>query len=390
MRELAIAPEAPIFSAKWIIGAKPDLLWFIGSAFSAYVFLFLALRTGQPALVWLLWAMLLDTPHYFGTYSRTFLDPEMRARHRTRIFASLGFAALGPFFVGVSALVYKADPASFYRLPMIGFTLAFNVWAFWHLVRQHYGLMSLYKRRNQDSSLLDRVIDDAFLYGGLFASFVILAMQHPEARASLGLPAVADSGSWASWDQILLGLAWLVIGVTWLVFVGRQVVLRVDGHPINLPKVLFLVSVVASYVCVVSYTPGYVLPLLFWTGCITIAHNFQYQAIVWFFHRNRLRSGVPIGTGWSAKVRSSLPLYLLAATATGVGLRVLGTSFEVFPGLPVLVGTKTVVLFGDVTLQDFLFMFMLGFAMNHYYLDQIIWRPSKDASLRTSLRLETA
>lgn len=368
-------------SWNWIISPAQDSLWFLASSAAAYVFLWLALGTSNPALVWLLWAMLIDTPHYFGTYSRTFLDPDMFKRERKRLLRSLAFPLLAPAVILLSAVLYSRSIPGF-RLPIFAFTMAFNFWAFWHLVRQHYGIMRLYQRRNDDEAQIDRWLDFALIHGALFGSFFLLGLRHPESRVSLGL-SPEPLRAWAGhWDQFATYAAWGLALIPCAAFAARQVQRAAQGETLNAPKILFLTGVVSSYLLVSTYTPGYVLPLLFWTGTITIAHNFQYQAIVWFFHRRRPPAE---NKSWSERIRSHLPLYIGAALLTGIVLRVAGTSLEVFPGLPALIHTKGVVLFGDVTVQELLFLAMLGVAMNHYYLDQILWRPSRDASLRTTL-----
>src|SRR6202048_5373983 len=54
-------------SLRWIISARDDLVWFIGSVVSRYALFFLFL-TGIVPLVPLVagWAILFEAPHWFG------------------------------------------------------------------------------------------------------------------------------------------------------------------------------------------------------------------------------------------------------------------------------------------------------------------------------------
>ena len=60
---------------------------------------------------------------------------------------------------------------------------------------------------------------------------------------------------------------------------------------------------------------------------------------------------------------------------------------DVQPGCTPLVPSGELTLFGAVTWREALFGIFLGFLMHHYYIDQFIWRPSRDAELRKDLNL---
>ena len=74
----------PIVSAlswRWIISAKDDLIWFIGSVVSSYLLLLLYVSGILPLVpMAALWAILIDAPHVFGTFSRTYFDKTERDR----------------------------------------------------------------------------------------------------------------------------------------------------------------------------------------------------------------------------------------------------------------------------------------------------------------------
>ena len=51
--EIITKPVASAISLRWIIGARDDLIWFIGSVVSSYVLLFLYVRGIVPWFRWL-------------------------------------------------------------------------------------------------------------------------------------------------------------------------------------------------------------------------------------------------------------------------------------------------------------------------------------------------
>src|SRR5437870_13673638 len=87
-------------SLRWIINAREDLIWFIGSVASSYLLLVLYVRGILPLIPMVAgWAILIDAPHVFGTLSRTYFDKsEWRTRKRL-LLGSLLFFVVGPAMV---------------------------------------------------------------------------------------------------------------------------------------------------------------------------------------------------------------------------------------------------------------------------------------------------
>jgi hypothetical protein len=62
-------------SVNWIINRRMDRTWFIGGALGGYALFFMHAGLGWDMVgIWFLWMVFLDTPHFFGTFSRTYLD----------------------------------------------------------------------------------------------------------------------------------------------------------------------------------------------------------------------------------------------------------------------------------------------------------------------------
>ena len=83
--EIISKPVASAISLRWIISARDDVIWFIGSVVSSYLLLFLYVR-GIVSLIPMVafWAILIDAPHVFGTFSRTYFDRTER-HNRARL-----------------------------------------------------------------------------------------------------------------------------------------------------------------------------------------------------------------------------------------------------------------------------------------------------------------
>src|SRR4026208_1217831 len=170
--EIITKPIAGAISLRWIISARDDLIWFIGSVVSSYVLLFLYVR-GIVSLIPMvaLWAILIDAPHVFGTFSRTYFDRSERKNRARLLWGSLLFFAIGPVLVLAGA----------------GFVFFFvaALWAYYHLVKQHYGFMVLYKKKYGDLARIDNALDRLFLLFAFNYPFVEFIARDPEAMASV-------------------------------------------------------------------------------------------------------------------------------------------------------------------------------------------------------------
>ena len=378
---LATVTATPPFCYDWVIDARTDCICFIGGAWAALAMLAAYMVVADATQVWLVWALLLDTPHYFGTYSRSYLDASMRRTRPALVWGSLVTLGVGAAAVGGSAALFHMHVTA-YRVPLTLFALLFNLWAFWHLVRQHHGIAALYRRRDRYADARDGHVEHAFIHHGLFAAFVLLIVGHPEARAILPLQQAP-----AGFDQAVRLGAWGVIAVASARLAWRQVQRWQQDQPIALPRLVFLLSVVGSYVFLCTYTPGYRFALIVWTGLITLGHNLEYHALVWFHHRNRYHRSSHAPRDAAAWVSHRPVAFMACALLTGLILRGSGMLLGIFPGTAAWLSHSHSILFGDVSVHEAAFVTALGVAMHHYFLDQFIWKIRQDSGLRRDLNV---
>jgi hypothetical protein len=351
-------------------------------------------------MVWFIWVVLIDTPHFYSTYLRTYFDKEEYQARKNLLLGSLVWLLVGPALIGISYILYLSGVGT-YSAPFLLFIIFFNLWAYWHVVRQHYGILALYKRKNNDFGDLDTKIDKYLLYGGLIAPFLTFAIRHPEARTLFGLspefPAYPAGSLFSStflsqlhWEHVLVYLSVTYMLVISVVFIGRQVQLWKAGLPVNMPKMLFFIALVPLYAYINYSSAVLTAPLIAFTAFVTIYHDVQYHTIVWFYSQNRYhRPGVDTKKyGIAVKLSKNFAIYALAGIAMAALLRVTGSIFDVTPGLDPLVKTSQITLFGDISLSALFLSVVIGIPMHHYFVDQFIWRPSKDRELREDLKIQ--
>jgi uncharacterized membrane protein len=355
--EIITKPIANAISLRWIIGARDDLIWFIGSVVSSYLLLFLYVNGIVPLLPMVaIWALLIDAPHVFGTFSRTYFDRSERQSRSRLLWGSLLFFAIGPVLVLAGA----------------GFVFLFvaALWAYYHLVKQHYGFMVLYKKKNGDLARVDNILDRALLLFAFNYPFVEFIARDAEAMARV--PAVLRGGV-SGFSRLLLA-GTLILFVVWL---GRQVQRAITGEPLDVPKYLLLAAAIPMH-WIVLLTPMPHKPIAI-VAILTIYHNFQYHRLIWFHNQKYTRQREKYGA--AELISRRLVYYVLFGIVFGViyqGPRqVLGyfglqnAAAGVEQPLAIQLGVS----------------FLWGYAFIHYYLDSKIWRVRRDPSVGKALHI---
>jgi len=397
-----IADSRPrAISLRWIISARDDLVWFVGSVASSYALLILYVSGMLPLVPMVaLWAILIDAPHVFGTFSRTYFDRTERQGRARLLWGSLLFFAVGPIMVLAGA-------------GLVFFFLA-ALWAYYHLVKQHYGFMVLYKKKNDDLASVDNALDRLLL---LFAfNYPFVAFVAADAEAMARVPVALQSGV-TTLAAILL-IATIALAIVW---VGRQLQRAVMGAPLNVPKYLLLAAAIPMH-WIVLLTPMPHKPIAI-VAILTIYHNLQYHRLIWF-HNKKYSAGsagiLPATTrrslvetndgtlperhslsaldgGKAATAAAPLDLREKFGAAELISRRLLFyIAFGILFGL-IYQGPRQ--FLGYTSLRNDVggvahslptqlgISFLWGYAFIHYYLDSKIWRVRRDPSVGKALNM---
>lgn len=391
-------------SLRWIINARDDLIWFIGSVASSYALLLLYVKGIVPLVPMVaLWAILVDAPHVFGTFSRTYFDRTERRDRARLLWGSLLFFIVGPLMVIVGAA-------------FVFFFIA-ALWAYYHLVKQHYGFMVLYKKKNGDLAPVDNALDRLLLLFAFNYPFVAFITQDPEAMARVPSSLRSSVGILAAF--LLMGT--IILTIAWL---ARQVQRAALHLPLNIPKYLLLAAAIPMH-WVVLLTPMPHKPIAI-VAILTIYHNLQYHRLIWFHNKKYTRNstaftgtagGSPAATRRSLvevdepygaerqslsarKVGEAAALRRNYGAAALISRRLLFyIAFGIIFGLIYqgprqylgYISVKNGQMGGATTEQSFPIQlgisFLWGYAFIHYYLDSKIWRVRRDPSVGKALNM---
>src|SRR5215831_11107457 len=355
--------RAGAISLRWIINAREDLIWFIGSVASSYLLLVLYVTGALPLIPMVAgWAILIDAPHVFGTFSRTYFDKSEWQTRKRLMLGSLAFFLIGPALVLIGA----------------GFTFFFvaALWAYYHLVKQHYGFMVLYKKKNHDLAPIDNALDRLFLMFAFIYPFVAFIANDPAAMARV--PPILHGGVNAVAMILLIGA--IVLGIGWLIRQLQRVWLR---EPLNLPKYLLLAAAIPMH-WVALMTPMPAKPIAL-VAILTIYHNLQYQRLIWFHNQKygaTVRNGSDEDRYGPASFISRRLIYYLAF---GILFGIIYQGPRQYLGyLNLHTGDSPAALTKPLQLG---IAFLWGYAFIHYYLDSKIWRVRRDSAVSQALKL---
>jgi|GEM_PF-168004 len=347
------------FTPRWIISRNDDLIYLIGSVgvSAAFIFATFVLKI-DPMLLWWLWALVLDGPHVWGTATRTYFD-KVEIKNRSRLLlGSLSWFGIGAGLAALNIDLFRAFAYS---------------WAYYHLVKQHYGFMILYKKKNNDLAKFDNFIDKALVWVGFGFPFInsLFKKDAPSVfkMAQQLVPVQFHGYVYPVTLAVFLG----TLGV----YVARQFFKLTASMPLDVPKHLLLASSIGLHIAVGALPYGqFAAGLLLIVATLTAYHNVQYQRLMWFHNRNKYGKG---------EIKETLETFGLAAY--------FGRNFWVYLGS----GIVFTLFYRPVLLRkmrggryaNMVEGFFWGFAFLHYYLDSKIWRVRSDKRLNQALKMDS-
>jgi hypothetical protein len=350
--------KAKAVSLRWIISARDDLVWFIGSVVTSYALLVLYVEGLLPLVPMVAaWAILIDAPHVFGTFSRTYFDRTERQKRTRLLWGSLLFFLVGPVMVSMGA--------------GLAFFFLAALWAYYHLVKQHYGFMVLYKKQNGDLALIDNALDRLLLLFAFNYPFVAFIAQDAEAMARV--PPTLQSG--VSTLALLLLIGTVALFLFWVL---RQIQRLILGQPLNVPKYLLLAAAIPMH-WIVLLTPMPHKPIAI-VAILTIYHNFQYHRLIWFHNKKYVAGADSQQTYGAAELISRRLLFYISF---GIVFGLIYQGPRQFLGYVSLKSSPA----EQSLLTQFGISFLWGYAFIHYYLDSKIWRVRRDPSVGQALKM---
>ncbi|MDH5581864.1 MAG: hypothetical protein OEY33_08140, partial [Bdellovibrionales bacterium] len=264
--------QTQFFSKNWLHSAKWDNAFLFGSLFATFLFSFTyfalsKFTTLEPFQIVLglhfVFAAVFDLPHLLQTFIRTNVD-EIEFQRRPHFYSNAHYLIL------VMALsIYYFDQWDI-------FFILIRFYGYWHLLRQDWGFIKAYKAKNFEYDKLGEVFDSYFYYITRIGCIVLAEIYFTHVPLLNGfkvfLPFAIAKISFFTF-----------LTVSSLVYLGYQFWRLGQGIPINLPKVLYLFSVLFTNVLIFFFLP---FPATIDFILCTVYHDIQYHAWMYFYGVN--------------------------------------------------------------------------------------------------------
>lgn len=350
----------PAKTQPWIYSAKVDGAFILAPALviTALVLLFqntISAAGDVPPWAWVMLIVGVDVAHVYSTLYRTYFDKEeLKARQALYILVPL----LGWL---IFTALYSIDSMLFWRV------LAYL--AVFHFMRQQYGFMMIYGRKERYPAPYFRRIDQATIY---MATLYPLIYWHTHPRDFQWFMEGDFMAVSYPWLHSLALFAYIALATVYLV---KEVWLWRTQRLFNWPRNLLLLGTALSWgVGIVIFNND-----LAFTATNVIAHGIPYMALIWIFGRNQ--SNIEQQKTYFGKISLSR-FFSLAYLPAFVGLLVLFAYLEegLWDGL---VWTEHRSIFQPfsflppVSTQETLIWLVPLLALpqiTHYALDAFIWR----------------
>lgn len=215
-----------------------------------------------PAAGWVILILLIDVAHVYSTLFRTYFDPSAFQKQKF-ILSAIPFIG---FILGV--ITYSISSVIFWRL------LAYV--AVFHFIRQQYGFMRVYSRKEKPVNYYFRIIDKITIY---YAALYPILYWH------LGGP--RNFNWFTDNDFVYFNSAILLKSCTYLyvaviiIFTGKEIVLFRRTRLINIPKLAIITGTLISWYFGIIFFNGDMA----FTILNVVSHGIPYMALVWIYGR---------------------------------------------------------------------------------------------------------
>ena len=350
----------------WIKSGLADSIFILSPPFLALVVVMLFPAEYKnsdimPFQYWVILILMIDVAHVYSTLYRTYFNPdEFNKRH--------------PLFIAIPFFCYGAGVV-LYFLGGIIFWRALAYLAVYHFVRQQYGFMRIYSRKEKSNSIYS-FIDAAAVYTATI--YPLLYWHFAGLHKNFNWFVDGDFLLFKSATVLFAGkLLYILIIVVYLL---KELFVIYNTKQFNIPKNLIILGTFLSWYLGIIYFNGDMA----FTTLNVISHGIPYMALIWLFEHKKYKGKTSTATNLMRFTFSKYAgvilfvgfLVFFAYTEEGLWDGLVWKEhpqfFKPFSVLPAI--TENVILALTVPL--------LALPQStHYVLDGFIWRLKKDVAI---------
>ncbi|HET9056660.1 MAG TPA: hypothetical protein VFN30_07425 [Chitinophagaceae bacterium] len=343
----------------WLYNAFSDGAFILSPPFLSLliVFLFPSLFTnsaGMPEIWWVFLILLIDVAHVYSTLFRTYFDKSMQQeRSQLLIIIPLLCFASGVLLYSVSYMVFWRCMAYI---------------AVFHFVRQQYGFMRLYGRKEIQTKLF-LWIDKITIYTATIYPIIFWHLSTPR-----NFNWFVDGDFYIFKSNLLLTVAGVCYGIILLVYACKEIYQVIKTKFINLPKNMVIIGTIVSWYFGIVYFNGDMA----FTLLNVVSHGIPYMFLIWVYGKKNYANNTKGGT-FLKKVFSKYGwliflgiIFILAYSEEGLwDLFVWNENRKIFD----VINAASVNI--DNRWLNIIVPLLAVPQLTHYVIDGFIWRISK-------------
>lgn len=252
----------------WLNSKWTDIIFILSPAFISLFLVVLFPNQFQnsskiPLYYWLFIIVFIDVAHVYSTLYRTYFNPDNLKKQNTLLIS----IPIGCYIVGV--ILYNFEALWFWRV------LAYL--AVYHFVRQQYGFMRLYSRKERALPLF-QAIDKLSIY---FATLYPLIFWHLKAGRNFNW--FVDGDFFSFENEYVLKYASILYILVIATYILKEIITVIKGKWINIPRNLLIIGTFLSWYFGIVYFNGDMA----FTTLNVISHGIPYMALIWFFEQKK-------------------------------------------------------------------------------------------------------
>lgn len=349
------------YKQPWIGKPVVEVIFILLPPFASLLFIALfpslfANDKGVSTAGWVILILLIDVAHVYSTLYRTYFDPREFKKQRSLLVA---IPFIG-FIVGV--LAYSVSSQLFWRL--LAYTAVF------HFIRQQYGFMRVYSRKD-NADRFSGLVDKVTIY---YATIFPILYWHLKGPRNFNW-FVDNDFFYLQSPEIILNLLRYAYYAVLILYIIKEIIYSIKVKYVNVPKVAVITGTILSWYFGIIYFNGD----LAFTLLNIVSHGIPYMALIWLYG-NKKYTTPGTGSRFLKLIFSRygiafflLILFLFAWVEEGLW------DFAVWKERGSLFGTS---FFPDAVINNTLLSLIVPLLaipqITHYILDGFIWRIRQD------------
>lgn len=252
----------------WLGKPLTDIVFILLPPFASLLVIFLFPKSFQnnrnmPDSWWVLLILLIDVAHVYSTLYRTYFDKEIFKEQKTMMWAipAIGFIA--------AVLLYNVSYLMFWRV------LAYL--AVFHFVRQQYGFMRLYSRKENSLAWMKQIDKITIYYATLFP----IVYWHLSGPRNFNWFVKGDFLSLNS--SFLLTITSTLYVTTLFVYLFKEIYFISTFKSINIPRIAVIAGTIVSWYFGIVYFNGDMA----FTVLNVVSHGIPYMALIWIYGKKK-------------------------------------------------------------------------------------------------------